>query len=109
MEGCFHRSMRKQPPLSGPWTQGEDRERSEGTNLFFRGGRRFGTVAFDLHPPLRSSCGGERLALGRDARQQIVPGLSEGGDPFSEQLSGHRVGINTSFGEFGKHLVGMRG
>jgi hypothetical protein len=49
----------------------------------------------------------EMRALGRDASQQIVPGLGERGDPFSEQLGGHGVRVNTSLGEFREYLAGI--
>jgi len=55
------------------------------------------------------SCNGMRLALRLDASQQIGPGLGEGCDPFSEQLCVYGICINTSFGEFGQHIIGMRG
>ena len=83
----------------------ESGRHAKGTTASSMGGCRFGTVAFDLHPPLRDSCSGERLALGRDASQQIVPGLGERTDPFFEELGGDAVCVNTGLGEFCQFLA----
>jgi len=55
--------------------------------------------------PSSYSGGLEHLALGRDAIQQILPGLGERSDPFFEELGRHGVCVNTGLGEFCQFLA----
>ena len=57
--------------------------------------------------PHLDSSGFEHLAFGRNAFQQIVPGLDERFRAFDLELCAQGVYVNAGLGEVGQHLVAV--